>query len=73
LRLTGSADLEGRYGEAYERGQEPGQPTQEQTQAVTSSGKDEVGSVTCNAEQGVAADAAVALHVADVGLDGVVA
>src|ERR671913_1146963 len=53
--------------------QEPGQPGAEQTEVVAGGGEDEVGGVAFCAEEEVAAEMAVALQVADDGLDGAAA
>src|SRR3954469_2318651 len=71
--LTGFGDLVGRCEAAEQERQEPGQPGAEQTEVVARSGEDEVGRVARNAEQEVAAEAAVTLQVADDRLDGAAA
>ena len=59
--------------QAEQARQEPGEPGAEQAEVVAGGGEDDVGGVALGAEQEVAAEMAVALHVADDGLDGAAA
>src|SRR5918994_3442677 len=67
---TGEICLVRGQGQAEQERKEPGQPGPEQAEVVARGGEDEVGGVAVRAEQEVAPEVAVGLHVADDGLDG---
>src|SRR3712207_5933705 len=72
-RRTGQICLVRGQEQAEQERKEPGQPGAEQAEVVSRRGEDEVGGVALRAEQEVAAEVAIGLHVADDGLDGVAA
>src|SRR4051794_26327176 len=59
--------------QAEQERKEAREPGAEQAEVVACGGEDEVGGVALGAEQEVAAEMAIALHVSDDGLDGVAA